>query len=352
MAIILYTLSILLILSTLIPFIKSDQWYIRVFDYPRFQKLFLLILVLILGLFIIPEWNLFNSILFGIHLICVLYLIKVVLPYTPLGKKMIDKVELLPNEEALSFLVYNVYQDNEKYQNLVNLIQKKQPSIIFLLETDQEWMENIREATDEYPHRIEVPLDNTYGLLFYSKLPIKSQKVNYLISEEIPSIVVDIEYNKQIVRLYGLHPTPPVPQENEESTERDAEILLTGKAAAEYGKACIVFGDLNDVAWSKTTELFLKTSHMLDARRGRGFYNTFHTKYWFLRWPLDHYFLSSQFRLIDMKREENIGSDHYPISLSVVLRNDYTSGEIYLDQEEKEEVKEKIEEGIEKGDAN
>ena len=72
MAIILYTLSILLILSTLIPFIKSDQWYIRVFDYPRFQKLFLLILVLILGLFIIPEWNLFNSILFGIHLICVL----------------------------------------------------------------------------------------------------------------------------------------------------------------------------------------------------------------------------------------------------------------------------------------
>ena len=47
------------------------------------------------------------------------------------------------------------------------------------------------------------------------------------------------------MRLYGLHPTPPVPQENEESAERDAEILIIGKQAKEYGKACIVFGDFN-----------------------------------------------------------------------------------------------------------
>lgn len=284
--------------------------------------------------------------------LCTIYLAWVIIPYTPLGKQMIDKVTLDKDEKPFNLLVSNVYQDNTDYQKLVNLINKNNPDIVFLLETNKAWMENIREATDEFPYKIEVPLENTYGLLFYSKLPIRFHEVNYLISTEIPSIIVDVEYNNEIVRLYGLHPTPPVPQENEESTERDAEILITGKAAKEYGKACIVFGDMNDVAWSRTTKLFLKTSQMLDPRRGRGMYNTFHEKYWFLRWPLDHYFLSSQFRLVDMKIEDSVGSDHFPISISVVLRKDDTSGEMELDTEEKQEVEEKIEDGIEKGDAN
>lgn len=346
-----YILSIVLISSVILPFLRSDHWTVRVFDYPRFQKLVLIFVSFLIWCFI-DDKTIFDEILLVLLGSCTVYLLWVIIPYTVFGKKMINQVELREGEEPLRLLVSNVYQDNTDYHKLVKLIQKKNPDIVFLLETNQAWMENIREATDSYEYRIEVPLENTYGLLFYSKLPIKYQEVNYLISTEIPSIITDIEYNNEIVRLYGLHPTPPVPQENEESTERDAEILMTGRAAKDYGKACIVFGDMNDVAWSRTTRLFLKTSQMLDPRRGRGMYNTFHEKYWFLRWPLDHYFLSSQFRLIDMQIEESVGSDHFPISIAVVIRHDDTTGEMKLDAEEKVEVQEKIEDGIEKGDAN
>lgn len=346
-----YILSIFLIITVLLPFIRSDHWTVRVFDYPRFQKLILIFVSFIIWTFI-EDKTFFDDVLLVLLGICTFYLAWVIIPYTPLGKPMIDRADLKPGEKPLNLLVSNVYQENQEYHRLVKLVNETNPDILFLLETNKAWMDNIREATDQFEYKIEVPLENTYGLLFYSKLPIKHQQVNYLISEEIPSILVDIEYNNEIVRLYGLHPTPPVPQENDESTERDAEILITGKAAKEYGKACIVFGDMNDVAWSRTTRLFLKTSQMLDPRRGRGMYNTFHEKYWFLRWPLDHYFLSSQFRMVNMKIEESIGSDHFPISISVVLRYDDTSGEMKLDAEEKQEVKEKIEDGIEKGDAN
>jgi endonuclease/exonuclease/phosphatase (EEP) superfamily protein YafD len=350
--IIFYSFSIIAIISVLIPFIKNSFWIFRVFDYPRFQKFIILFLCLVSFFILIDNPKNYDYLLLTSILLSLIYLAYLIFPYTLFGKKMIKDGVLKPNEKPLNILVCNVYQDNTSYSKLQELIDFKQPDIVFLLETDEKWQNNLKSVTYKFEYKIEVPLANTYGLLFYSKLPIKHSEINYLISDEIPSIIVDIEYNNELIRLYGIHPTPPVPQENEESTERDAEILMVGKKANEYGKASIVLGDLNDVAWSRTTRLFLKSSGLLDARRGRGMYNTFHTKYWILRWPLDHFFVSSHFRLINMKIEKSVDSDHFPISITLILRSKDDSESLESNFEVNEEVEEKIKEGIEKGDAN
>ncbi len=344
-----HTIAAFMILTVFIPFLKSTWWGVRVLDYPRMQKLVLILLLILAWPGVIAQAVWYDYLILGLLSTSSLYLAYVIYPYTPFGKKMIDKGILQKGEKSLSILVCNVLQDNRKYHLLAQLIKDRNADVLFLLETDKAWQEALSETVQEYKHRIEVPLDNTYGLLFYSKLPLLHHEVNYLIDREIPSIIADIRYQDQTVRLYGLHPTPPVPQENTESTERDAEILITGRMAKEYAKPCLVIGDLNDVAWSATTTLFLKSSELLDARRGRGMYNTFHSGYWYLRWPLDHFFMSSHFRLIDMKKEKDVKSDHFPISIEVVLRHDDDSGTLEISNSEKEEVQEKIQEGIEKG---
>ena len=92
---------------------------------------------------------------------------------------------------------------------------------------------------------------------------------------------------------------------------------MVGKKVKKSHQPVIVVGDLNDVAWSYTTDLFLKTSELLDPRKGRGFFNSFHAKYFFLRFPLDHVFCTEHFSLVKMKRLRSCGSDHFPMFVSL-----------------------------------
>lgn len=344
---VLYILSGLAILSVLLPFIKKDLWIFRVFDYPRLQKFTIIgILSLLWGLFF---WDTRLLIDYGIWITLVFsffYLGYLILPFTPLGKKMIDREMVDATTETLGLLVANVYQYNTSYAKLVQLIESKNADIVFLVETDQKWQDGVKSIKKDYPHCIEIPLDNTYGMLLYSKLPFLHSETNYLIDNEIPSVIVDVSFNETTVRIYGLHPTPPVPQENSHSTDRDAEILMIGKMAHEYEGPCLVIGDLNDVAWSYTTKLFLKISGLLDPRRGRGMYSTFHAKYPFLRWPLDHFFVSSHFRLTDLQVEPTIDSDHFPISISLIIAAKDEENQLEADAEDKQLVEEKIEAGL------
>ena len=345
--ILLYVFSFIAILSVLLPFIKKDFWIFRVFDYPRLQKFTIIGILAICWFVFFRESEFWLDISISIFLsLAFFYLLYLILPFTFLGKTMIDRVSG-KGEEKINLLVANIYQYNDKYQKLLDLVKKRNPDIVFLVETDKKWLEGVKELREEYPHFIEIPLDNTYGLLFYSRLPLKNYEINYLIDEEIPSIIADVEFDNQVIRVFGLHPTPPVPQENEHSTDRDAEILLIGKMAKEHEGPCLVLGDLNDVAWSYTTKLFLKTSELLDPRRGRGMFSTFHAKYPLLRWPLDHYFVSSHFRLVDMKVEKHIDSDHFPISICLVLSHKDDDDKMVADQEDKELAEEKIEAGLE-----
>jgi endonuclease/exonuclease/phosphatase (EEP) superfamily protein YafD len=157
-----------------------------------------------------------------------------------------------------------------------------------------------------------------YGMILLSRLPLIEPQVRFMVQRGIPSMHTEIELRNGVrTAFYGLHPPPPEPLRDQDAVPRNAELVLVGRESSEQQRPTIVAGDLNDVAWSHTTKLFLRLSGLLDPRIGRGLYNTFNANNPFFRIPLDHVFHSPCFTLVALQRLKHIGSDHFPICIDL-----------------------------------
>lgn len=345
--------TLVIVTATLMSLIPRDEWWIRDFDFPRLQIIFLGAVCLTLLLALPIEWD-NQRIAACLFLIAALaYQLKMVLPYTFIWPNQVKLATDMDERQQISMIVSNVLTTNTKYHLLLAEIDTHQPDIILTLESDKSWEQALSVIEPIYPHVVRVPLDNLYGMHLYSRLPLKDTEVKFLLSDDIPSIhtKVILRSGKQ-VQLYCLHPMPPSPTEASESTLRDAELLLVGKHIEKEQKTSIVMGDLNDVAWSRTTRLFQRISGLLDPRVGRHFINTFHADYPLFRWSLDHVFHSTDFSLIDMRRLSHVGSDHFPVftRLQYTPQNESEQPALQADAEDEQEATDKIDEGVKKAE--
>lgn len=262
--------------------------------------------------------SLHDKLFLAFQMVNLAYLCFQVYPFTFLAKKQVIKAMRPNSEKSITLFIGNVFQDNRQAEEYLSSIQSVDPDLILLVETDAWWAERAEIFQDDYPHSLLVPLENTYGMLLYSKFELIDASIKFLVEKDIPSVHTCVKLpSGDLIRFHGLHPTPPVPGENPRSTERDKEILKVARAAKKSELPVIVAGDLNDVAWSYTTLLFSKISGLLDPRRGRGFFNTFHAQHRLMRFPLDHIFCSTDFTLLDIKRMPNCGSDHFPMLIQL-----------------------------------
>lgn len=342
-------LGVIMLIPTIASLTTFDEWWVRAFDFPRIQISALILLVLIAISIISPYESTWHFIIKFLLVLSLLYQVVKIFPYTTLAKKQVLTFKGNDPNAIISILVSNVLTPNKEYHKLIELVNKKQPDILLTLETDKIWEKELEVLEKKYPYTVKIPQDNLYGMHLYSKMKLEDVEVKYLIKEDIPSIHGYIIMNNRTkIKFHALHPKPPSPTEDPTSTNRDAELLLVGRDVKKDQESVLVFGDLNDVAWSRTTRLFQKLSGLLDPRIGRGFYNTFHADYRLLRWPLDHVFHTNDFTLIELSRAEKIGSDHFPmfIKLNYEPRAELVQEEPEeADEDEKEWAEEKIEEG-------
>ncbi|MDF3381510.1 MULTISPECIES: endonuclease/exonuclease/phosphatase family protein [Sulfitobacter] len=339
----------LLILGSLLPLSKLPFGAIRGLAFPREQFLGLALLLAI-GFALsqgvtAPSGMAGIALMLGVAALHALYITK----FTPLWRK--QSLAASPalrraTDRHFSLLAANVKMSNRDYGKLIALAEARVPDIFMAIEVDQAWIDALDDGLGKnYEHRVDVPLDNGYGLCLMSKLPLSEVEVRELVTEEVPSIRARVHLPVgEDFRLYVVHPEPPVIEHDTKG--RDSEIALVGIEAEKDPLPAVVSGDLNDVAWSTTTRRFQRLSGLLDPRVGRGMYNTFSATMPWMRWPLDHLFHDPQFRLLEMDRLDKIGSDHFPMwfVLAMAETEAAESDPEETDPEEEREAKNMIKE--------
>lgn len=345
--ILIYSVGILGICLTIFPLFRHGAWWVRIGDFPRLQiAAGCLAVIILLAIFGRP-FGIFDWIFCLLMLACIAYQIFCIFPYTPFYPKQVEKSFVPDQKKLIKLFICNVLIENKNTRKLKKLIDSVNPDIIVLAEPDDYWAREMESLHAKYPTVISKPLDNAYGLILYSRLELINPELKFLVEDDIPSIHTDFKLpSGDIVRLYCLHPRPPMPGENLRSNERDAELLIVGKMIDKRDAPTIVCGDLNDVAWSRTTRLFQKISGLLDPRIGRGLYSSFHAHYPVIRFPLDHVFHSNHFRLAELRCLPSVDSDHFPVYISLSLEKtaQFTQAEPEATLEEKTEAVETIQE--------
>lgn len=306
-------LAAAVVAATALPLFRKDAWWIRACEFPRAQILAAGIAVL----FAVPYSErsiaavLVVEVLVGAS--AVLQALRV-LPFTPLWRSSSSRRASGDARESFSVLVSNVLMPNRQVESFLDTVRDCEPDVILILEADVWWRDALEPLRDAYPHAVEQPQEDTYGMLLYSKFRLEGAEIRYLVHEDVPSLRCRMVLpTSRRIRFYGLHPKPPAPEEATRTTARDAELLIVAREVRRAAGPTVVAGDFNDVPWSKTARLFRRLGGLLDPRIGRRLLPTFPAARPLLRFPLDHVYHSPDLGLGEFRRLAVEGSDHLSI---------------------------------------
>jgi endonuclease/exonuclease/phosphatase (EEP) superfamily protein YafD len=313
--------------GTLLSMSRSTHWLARLWDFPRVQMAVAAAASGLVYALVSFRGRPLDWAFLAVAALTTAWQLRRIFPYLPVAPVQVERSRDPAPASRLRLLIANVLMENTRHDLLLRVIGETDPDVVLAVETDGGWARALEPLAERYPHVVRQPQDNYYGLMLFSRLPLVRPRIEFLVQDDIPSVHTRVRLpdGREVV-LHGLHPRPPEPVRDQDSTPRDAELVLVGRAIGrDRDRPTVVAGDLNDVAWSRTTGLFLKLSRLLDPRLGRGLYNSYHAKNPLFRYPLDHVFHSHHFRLTRLERLRSVGSDHFPMLVELSLEEDAPS---------------------------
>ena len=303
-------LLFLFVLVNLFAYLPSFNIFIDIFSHFKLQYFFISIIFLLFSIYL----TFINKKL----LICtIISLIMIAVNLIGICPQYIPFEPSSSNAASIKLGVFNVLTSNSQYPLLIKEIEEQQPDIIILQETDNIWLNNIKQLKNEYPYYIEHPRDDNFGTALYSKIPLKSTEVEKWTNLEIPVVKACFKLNNNEIVLYGIHTLPPTGHEY--ISIRNEMLKKIQGLAHSNNKNLIIAGDLNTSAFSYAFTQYIKSTKLKDAQTQnkilKGTWNAKHP--FFMRISLDHVLYSEFLGSSEFRIGNSFGSDHLPVFVNI-----------------------------------
>lgn len=220
----------------------------------------------------------------------------------------------------LKIVYSNVLTRNHRYQDLVRLIRGENPDVVIALEVNQSWVDSLDQIRDAWPYAVIRPHDDNFGIALYSRLPLVDSGVVALLDEALPSILGKVEIGGKKVSIFTTHTLPGVAG-GESYRIRNEQLAETAKYMRRLPEPRILIGDMNVSLWSPYFSDLVKGAGLRNAREGFGVIPTWPVifDHRLTMIPIDHCLVSPSIEVRGIRTGSDIGSDHLPMVIDLVI---------------------------------
>ncbi len=297
-------------LATVVSLLSRMHWFAELFSHFRFY--FLLTQALLLLIFLHSErWFLLAA-----TLVLAIPNAWYVTPYlTPflLGPSIVAA-----GRDDVEVVALNVDYRNHDHSAVRAYLDSASPDVILLAEVTDAWRDGLRFLDADYPHQIGESRPDPWGMRVYSRRPlVEAELLDLGVAGTVHARIM-LETDAGPLQIFAAHLYPPTNPRR--AAQRNTQLLRLAARVRESDTPTAVIGDLNVTPFSPYFDSLLNDGGLVDARRPAGFHFTWPTSALPLWIPIDHALANPAVRVSRVRRGPAVGSDHYPLEVSIAHR--------------------------------
>jgi endonuclease/exonuclease/phosphatase (EEP) superfamily protein YafD len=245
---------------------------------------------------------------------CVLNLVMVLPWYIPQ-----PQASLTQPYDPVKILFANVESANKNFSDFISFVVEENPHVLIIQEATESWIDRLRVLQERFPYEKALPRPWGVGIALYSRIPVERFDVIALGSERVPGLLARLTGGGGALSVVTVHPRPP--HRRHDFRERNIQLREAAAVVQSLPAPKILVGDLNTSLWSPYYARLIRQTGLYNARKGFGLRPTWPA---FMPWrvlmiPIDHCLVSPDIGVLNMRTGRNIGSDHLPIVVDIVI---------------------------------
>ncbi|MEW6534560.1 MAG: endonuclease/exonuclease/phosphatase family protein [Candidatus Auribacterota bacterium] len=247
---------------------------------------------------------------------CLLTAFILIIPQIPANTSASASTET-GDGSRIRIVMMNLRQDNTNYTAALDYLNTVKPDIIALAELDQRWFEALTPVLSEYSYSLYEIRNDNFGIGLFSSAQPDNGKMEYYGQAGFPTVVTSFILSGQPVSLVFTHPVSPVTQLKWQLRNDQLEQIIPHRQ--HWHDTLIFLGDLNTTEWSSIYKRLIRELDVFDSRQGFGLQPSWHQVSPILSIPIDHAFLSHNITVTNREIGPDIGSDHKPVLLELLI---------------------------------